>query len=339
LSISVNQSILSQARYRLVFAFLIFSFLTILVGFIFFKAANMSALDNHRVKASRHYSNVISNLERRWGRAAFNFKIRIESEKFFDGNTKNNDRILAYLTAQGGSTEFPSLRIEDVRGKTIVSYEYVAETLSKVDFMLGQESTWVINSENKLFHVIRQLIWLGKENGYLLLFYPMDNAFLSQISYPDARLSLWWNEKPVASSEGEEGLSLAEININNMSHDRSNFLLPWPGVENAKTPILFVESNSHSLLDFQKFAVALASVLIIFLFSCWSTLGTWGLRTIVRIQALDKAHMNFHVLHKVDETVDTELEAAIAYQNDEISSVTLASERMMNNIMVKEAIN
>lgn len=120
MSIFVNQSILSQAKYRFVFAFLLFGLLVLPVGFFFYRMANMGAVDTHRINASSHYIKVMADLERRWGRAAFNFKIRLESERFFGGATKNNDKLLAYLTAQGGSTEFPSLRIEDAKGETIV---------------------------------------------------------------------------------------------------------------------------------------------------------------------------------------------------------------------------
>lgn len=209
--------------------------------------------------------------------------------------------------------------------------------MPNVLFLPGQETTWVLNSaKNQLFLVIRQLIWLGKENGYLLLFHPMDHALLNQISYPDTRLSLWWNDKPVASSEGEQGLSLAELSFNKIGKDNSVLLLSWAGVESAKVPKIFVESTSQPLLDFRQLAVALAVILFLFLFSCWFSFGAWWLRNMVRIQALSRAQIKFETLHKLDEIIDKDLQVAHAFQNDEISFLTLASERMMLDSMNKD---
>ena len=332
-----NECILSQAKYRFVQAFSLFGILAILFGVLFFQAANMGAVDTHRINANRHYIKVMADLERQWGRAAFNLKIRLESENFFGGALKNNDKLLTYLTAQGGSIDFPSLRIEDAKGGEIISYEYVPESLPKVIFLPGQEVTWVLNTtKNQLFLVIRQLIWLGKENGYLLLFRPMDHALLNHISYPDTRLSLWWNEKPVASSEGEQGLTLAELNFQNLAKDRSVLFLSWAGIEAAKSPKLFVETTSPPLFGFPQLAVVLAVIFVLFLFACWSTLGIWGLRNIGRIQALNRAQKIFQATHKVDGTVVKEFELAHAYLNDEISSVTLASEQMMRSLIVED---
>ena len=84
MSIYENQSVLIQGKYRFLFAFFVFGLLAILFGFLFYQKINADALESHRINASRHYIKVMADLERRWGRAAFNFKIRLESEKFLD---------------------------------------------------------------------------------------------------------------------------------------------------------------------------------------------------------------------------------------------------------------
>jgi hypothetical protein len=334
LSIYENQSVLIQVKYRFFFSFLVFGFLATVLGFVFHQKINADALDFHRANASRHYVKVIADLERRWGRAAFNFKIRLESESFLSFSLKDRDKLQVYLTAQGGSTEFPSLRIDDLSGKTIFTYEYFADSLPKVFFLPDQDATWVFDSEkNKLFLVIRQLIWLGNINGYLLLFHPMDHALLSQISYPDTQLSLWWNDKPVASSEGEYGLSKAKLSLEGVKRDRSVFFVSWSGVESAKTPKILIDLTTRPPVDQHQLAIALTTILCLFLVSCWSILGNWGLNNIKRIQALERAQRNFETHNAVDEVVENELSIAHSYKNDEISSIVIGSQKLMNHIV------
>lgn len=334
MSIYENRSVLIQAKYRFLFAFFVFGLLAILFGFLFYQKINADALESHQINASRHYLKVMADLERRWGRAAFNFKIRLESEKFLDFSSKNSDKLQVYLTAQGGSTEFPSLRIDDLSGKTIFTYEYFADSLPKVFFLPDQDTTWVFDSKkNKLFLVIRQLIWLENSNGYLLLFHPMDHALLSQISYPDSQLSLWWNDKPVASSEGEFGLSKAKLSLESVGRDRSVFFIPWAGIESVKTPKVLIESTSRPSVDLRQFAIVLTAILCLFLVSCWTVLGTWGLNNIMRIQALDRSIRNFETHYAVDEVVENELAIAHAYKDDEISSIVIGSEKLMRNFV------
>lgn len=270
---------------RLIFALLLSALLTGVVSAWIYHTANQRAAHTRLTSAHDHYASVISGLEQHWGREAFNFKVRLESLHFLENAAKHKDQLLANLTAQGGSLEFPSLRIEDAKGDLIVSYEYVGHKIPKVRFLTGQESAWAMDPvHGQLYMVFRQFIWLGNENGYLLLFKPMDNALLNQYSYPFTRISLWWNGKPIASSDGDDGLDLAAIAYEKekASKDASPSRLPWSITDPDNAPLLFIESTSPPLLTVGELAGPLALSLVAFALATWAILGALGVRPLQR---------------------------------------------------------
>src|SRR6185369_5203631 len=153
------------------------------------RLVNDKARNTQLANAGEHYAAVISDLDRRLGREAFSLKTRIEAEGFLERSGLRSEELLAYLTLQGSSSEFPSLRIENKSGEIIASYDYATHINPEVNFIPGQVSTWTRDrGDGRLYLVIRQFIWLGKENGYLVLFKPVDHAVLTQITYPGTRL-------------------------------------------------------------------------------------------------------------------------------------------------------
>jgi hypothetical protein len=143
----------------------------------------------------------------------------------------------------------------------------------------------------QLYIVYRQLIWLGNENGYLVLFKPMDHSFLSQLSYPFTRISLWWKGKPVASSDGEDGLVAAGAAFAAQGNDASLSRLLWSSSDSDNAPLLFIESTSPPLLTVGEIGGPLALSLFAFMLAVWATLGALGIRPLKRLlfarQAVD----------------------------------------------------
>jgi len=270
---------------RLLFALFLSALLTGAVSAWIYHTANQRAAQTQLTSAHEHYASVISGLEQHWGREAFNFKVRLESLHFLENVAQRKDQLLANLTAQGGSLEFPSLRIEDAKGDVIVSYEYIGHKIPKVRFFTGQESAWAMDPvHGQLYRVFRQLIWLGKENGYLLLFKPMDHALLNQYSYPFTRISLWWNGKPIASSEGDDGLAMASVAYERekTSTNLSPSWLPWSITDPDNAPLLFIESTSLPLLTIGELTGPLAVSLAAFVLAAWAILGALGIDPLQR---------------------------------------------------------
>ncbi|MBS1157737.1 MAG: Cyclic di-GMP phosphodiesterase Gmr [Proteobacteria bacterium] len=314
---------------RLLLALLLFAALSGLVSAWIYHLANRLASNQQTISAHEHYSKVISGLEQHWGREAFNFKIRLEAQGFLENAPQQTEKLMANLTAQGGSLEFPSLRIENTRGETLASFEYIGHKIPKARFLPGQETTWAMDPvHGQLFMVFRQYIWLGTENGYLTLFKPMDHALLTQYSYPFTRLSLWWQGKPVASSEGDDGLAKAAAFAKAGSHSPLA-RLPWSGNDPENVPQLLIESISPPLLSIADFAGPLLLSLLLFALAAWFLLGTWERRLGQRLERLARAQESVLAEPQMAAEIEDDLRAARGNGSDEISALAQSTEQLI----------
>ncbi len=244
-------------------ALLFCSILYAMVGAWLLQEANQKAVRVQRSNAESHFVAAISGLEQRWGWQAFSFKTRVESLRYLESSPRSLEKLTAHLTSLGRSIEFPLLRIEDARGEPVLSFEYLHRTPPKVWFRTGQETAWVLDEDSgHLYMVFRLPIWLGKEDGSLLLFKPVDHAALSQIGYPTTRLSVWWKERPVASSEGHDGLAAARAAAHRLDDPRV-IRLPWPGLDPYEAPTLMIELVAPPLLRMTDLVAPLASGLLL----------------------------------------------------------------------------
>jgi hypothetical protein len=321
---------------RLLIALPLFAVLIVVLGAWIYRAADAQAAAAQLARGHEHYTSVIADLQRRWGREAFNLKIRLEAQGFLEKAGRQPEKLLSHLISQGSSIEFPSLHVESSRGELIAAYEYTGDVIPKARFLPGQESTWAFDPEHgHLFLVFRQMIWLGKENGYLVLFKPMDHALLSAHSYPSARLTLWWQGKPVASSEGEDGLaSAAAKKTAGTTGDAVEVSLPWSNSDPDNAPQLELEITPTPLLSWHQLAVPLAIGLLAFAVGGWLLLGSWANRTLRRIQMLERAQSGFIAQHKVDAKVDHDLHAGHAGEEDEIAALAVGMERLMREVPI-----
>jgi hypothetical protein len=244
-------------------------------GWLYF-SVNEQATRAQMTSARDHYGKVLADLERRWGVEAFNFKRRLESQSFLERAPLQQERLNAYLAAQGGSIEFPMLRIEDLKGGTVAAYDLLGRQMPRVTFLSGQETAWAIEPvDGRLFLVFRQLIWLGKENGYLFLYKPMDHALLTEHSYPFTRISLWWMGQPVASSDGDDGLADAASSLAQSGGRVSTDRLSWPGVTGDPSPVLLIEPTSPPLILVRQLLVPLLLLWFALAIGIWTILGNW----------------------------------------------------------------
>lgn len=323
-------SLRNQLVRRLLLALPLFSVLIVVLGAWIYHAADSQAAAGQRLRGREHYTSVISDLQRRWGREAFNLKIRLEAQGFLEKVGQQPEKLLAHLTAQGSSIEFPSLHIENARGEAVAAYDYVGDIIPKARFLPGQESTWAFDPEHgHLFLVFRQMIWLGKENGYLLLFKPIDHALLSAHSYPSVRLTLWWQGRPVASSEGDDGLITALARKGKADEDGVSITLPWSNSDPDNAPQLVLDIDPSPLLSWQQLAMPLAIGLLAFALGGWLLLGGWTNHLLHRLRMLDRAQSLFNAQRRVDAKVDHDLHAAHAGEDDEIAALAVAMERLM----------
>ena len=272
---------------------------------------------NHKFRSTQlanareHYAAVLADLDRRWGREAFNLKTRLEAQEILANSEQRKEKLMVYLISQGNSIEFPSLRIETVQGERIASYDYASHVETNVKFLPGQTNTWLQNpKDGSLYLVIRQFIWLGNENGYLVLFKPMDHALLTQMTYPGTRLSLWWKSNPVASSDGEDGLSKTAARFAKPESGDASAYLTWSGPESDTSPKLLIEPLGSELINLGN--IARPVMLAFFILLITVTIGFSGLwlRASRQMDALLQADKRYKALSNGDEQVIDSLRLA-----------------------------
>lgn len=231
--------------------------LTAAVSLWLLHAANEKYAAARHASAEAHFVGVISGLEQQWGREAYSFKTRIESLRYLESSPRQLEALSVHLTSLGRSLEFPLLRVEDARGVLLTSYEYIRRQPPKVHFLTGQEAAWIFDAEREhLYLALRLPIWLGTESGHLILFKPIDHAQLGLLSYPETRVSLWWQGRPVASSDGHDGLAAA-VEASRRGDGVGVIRLPWGGADSAEFPVLMAEMTSPSLLGPEMLAAPL----------------------------------------------------------------------------------
>lgn len=300
-----------QLWLRLVLVALTFLLVLAIQAFWIQRLANEQTRQNQLAGARDHYTSLLSELDRRWGREAFNLKSRIESLNILDGKKSSKEQLLAFLISQGSSIEFPSLRIEKTSGELVAYYDYASHVDPKLKFHPGQNTSWVQNpADGTLYLVIRQFIWLGNENGYLILFKPMDHALLTQNTYPSTRLSIWWKNQAVASSNGDDGLRALNENALRPERSEKSVVMTWSGPETDAAPKLLIEIlQPHAIDDkalIQPVMICFSLLLITCVIAFWSLLQ----RSQRQIQALAEASKRFSTLGTLDEETQRELRIA-----------------------------
>jgi hypothetical protein len=296
---------------------------------------NDKARSTQLANAREHYAAVLSDLDRRLGREAFSLKTRIEAQGVFDSSGLPSEKLLAYLTLQGSSIEFSSLRIENKSGKVITSYDYATHIKPEVSFVPGQVSAWTRDHvDGRLYLVMRQFIWLGKENGYLVLFKPMDHAQLTQITYPGTRLSLWWQGMAVASSDGEDGLRLAEVKSQKPENSKSSVILDWSGPEGAVLPRLLVDALGEDLIGTASIARPVMLGFLGLLLGIFGSFFVLWLKSSRQLDALVRADQHYTAQKAVDEDLLDSLRIA---QSGPVDSARTLAESLERRIRAADA--
>lgn len=298
----------------------------------------MKELVNEKAKATQlanareHYAAVLTDIDRRWGREAFNLKTRLEAQETLANAEHRKEKLMVYLISQGNSIEFPSLRIETTHGELIASYDYASHIETSVKFLPGQTNAWAQNpKDGNLYLVIRQFIWLGKENGYLVLFKPMDHALLTQVTYPGTRLSLWWKGKAVASSDGEDGLHKAAANFSRPEAGNTGAYLIWPGPESDTSPKLLIEPLTSELIGLGSIARPLMFTFFILLISIIIGFSGLWLGSSRQMDALLQVEKRYTALNNIDDQVIEGLRVAQTGPVESVRSLAMSLERTMRS--------
>lgn len=263
--------------------------------------------------ARNHYTAILAELDQRWGREAFNLKARIEAQDILGNAALRHEKVQTYLISQGSSLEFPSLRIERTSGELIAAYDYGSHANPKVKFMPSQVSAWTYNPDDRVLHYAnRQFVWLGRENGYLTLFKPLDHAMLTHMTYPGTRLSLWWKGQFIASSDGDEGLQQTAAAFARPENGPASVVMSWAGPESENTPKLLVEILPDEMLGSDTLLRPGALLFVALLAGLLAVAYGFCNRVSAQFDALKMAFQRFVSLRGVDAQALAHLQSAEA---------------------------
>lgn len=322
----------SQLALRLTGILLLILLCLTLQGIWMKELVNDKARETQLANARDHYSSVLADLDRRWGREAFNLKTRLEAQEILANIEHRKEKLMVYLISQGNSIEFPSLRIETTHGELIASYDYSNHIDTSVKFLPGQTNTWVQNpKDGSLYLVIRQFIWLGKENGYLVLFKPMDHAMLTHITYPGTRLSLWWKGKAVASSDGEDGLRKTAATFSKPESGNASAYLTWSGPESEISPKLLIEPLASELIGIGSVARPVMLTFFILLIAILIGFSGIWLSASRQLDALLQVEKRYSALNTIDDPIIDGLRTAQTGPIESARSLAASLERRIRS--------
>ena len=324
-----------QINRRLLLALVLASIFTAVIGTWVYHESNRRAYETRLAALSTHLSAALAQVERTWGREAYNFKGRLEYTRLLEDRERRQIRLTGYLTSQGGSTIFPYMRVVDRAGREIVSYAYDLGQLPHVDFPDGKDSLWHWDAHSStLFRVFQQTIWTGEGNGLLQLYKPADHALLNSFDLPGSTIVLIWNGQSIASSHGQEGVDAAIRQTARQSLDPMQWL-SW-GEKSAHNPDMLILPGDARAFDPSDLAIPLAIAMLVFALAAWATLGRWSMESLQRIQALRYAQEQFAEDRSLDNEIDMALTVARAGHEDEISDVADTLQMMMTTIVTTE---
>lgn len=272
---------------------------------------NAIARSTQLANARTHYTVVLADLNRHWGQEAFNLRTRIEALDILDKMGQRNEKLMTLLISHGGSLEFPALHIEKTSGERLAAHHHAGPIDAKIKFSPGQNTLWFQNPrDGHLYLAIRQFIWLGKENGHLILFKPLDHALVTQLTYPGTRLSLWWKGQPVASSDGEDGVKAVAAAFSKAENSSNAVALTWSGPESENSPRLLVETLANELIETGSIAGPVLVVFILLLTGV--SVGFAGLwrKSCRQLDALVRAEQRYAALGRSDDHIAHDLGTA-----------------------------
>ena len=115
-----------QINRRLLLSLVLASSFTVLIGVWVYWESNQPAHDARLKSFSAHLVAALSQIERNWGREAYNYRMRLEYSRLLDDPNRRQARLTNYLTAQGGSTIFPHMRVIERDGSAIAMKYWVS---------------------------------------------------------------------------------------------------------------------------------------------------------------------------------------------------------------------
>lgn len=330
---SLPHPLTRQIAGRLALALLVTMVTTIALALWFYSQANQRSLENHLRQAVSHFDRALTLQESVWERGAYNLKARLEFSRILE-DVAGRERLLTnFVTEQGDMQDYSLLVVLDHEGNRLAWFAYGEIGIPPVVFENGDAGWAYDETDNRLYRVFRRSIWLGAgQDGVLLTFHPIDNALLGTLTYSGTELQVLWQNRPVASSRGEEGLKAADSTLVPRSHLR---LLAWDKTR-PDNPRVVLRGDPDEPFTLRELFQPLALGALVFAVAAWIVFGVWATGLVRRVLALGAAQREFAGVREVSPLVVTALNRAKPECGDELGNLSRSLLEMMGTVAAHE---
>ena len=324
-----------QIALRLALALAVMLATTVAIGVWFFVESNQRFQEFHVSQAARHYESSLALRESEWESAAFNLKARLEYSRVLEDAASRQEKLTAFITAQGGVPEFPLIAVFDREDKRVAVFGEGERAVPAAVFA-GGDAGWAFDdADDRLYRVFRQQVWLGGgSNGSLLVYRAIDHAVLSTMAFPETRLFVQWHQRPVASSLGAEGLRVAERDLAS-SNPRNRLSLAWSAAS-PENPRVSIVAEPGTAFSQRELLLSLSVGALAFALVTWLIFGLWATRLVRRVLALGAVHKEFSAAREISPVILESLASVDASRGDELAGLARSLHEMMIGVTAHE---
>lgn len=329
-------SLTRQVTARLLLSFGIAALATFAAAYWFHLKTQETLVQQRAKEAQEHFRTRIAQLEYEWESQALRVRNQIE----FTGVLVNTEtrwlRLNSQLITLTRISSIGGIAISDLKGRVLYSFGTMADAVpAQKQFPLDSE--WFYDgSENRIYHVYRQPIWLGPEGmGKLQLFRLMDNSILFQNRYPGTELFLTWKGKIVASSTGGSATSLPDTSFQGELRSDGEMInqysLSWIDGKHD-SPGLVIQQKVVNPVTRGDTLILASLVLVTLAFFSWLIIGRWMGHVTWRAQQLAQTANMFSAGQHLSMEVETGLAGVRSALNDELDDLAKSLSDLMKTV-------
>lgn len=331
-----KSSILRQAAFRL---FISLGLFVVLVGVstaLLYRVALNKAAAERADDLRDFYSTRLMQMEREWELGSRDVRARIEYTRMLEHAEDSAQHFQAYMTIQGGARRYSYLVIQNRKKQVLFAFGRDKEGIAAAVAQGRAGEGWFLEpSSQALYRVFEEQIWLGTDgNGRALFFYPLDNALLLQMTMPGTILTVLYQGRRAASSEG---LSRLEVmgGFSGSSARHETRVLPWSGMDSDPVR-LEIQSPVKGLFSAAQLVSGASAIPLLDALVLWFVLGTWLLFNARRIKTLGEAVREFYAHQALTPQLGKQIDSARQGRGDEIDEVASALETLAQQTEQRE---
>ncbi len=329
-------SITRQVSVRLLLSFVFAVLLASSTGYWFYQTTQNELVAQRTRDTQEHFRGRIGQLEFDWESNALRLRSQIEYAKVLENPETRWLQLNGLLITQSSVPAIGGIAISDTKGQVLFSFGTMAHAIRPQTPLPAQGDWFYDASENQIYRVYRQPIWLGQEGtGKLWVFRALDNSVMFQNRYPDTDLFLVREGKIAASSTSASIKTLPDPAYRGkVVRDGENFnqySLPWIK-DTPDSPFLVIQHKIFTPVTPANLLSMLFLMLAAFILLAWLIVGRWMRRITRRTELLALAADNFSTSQNFSHEIRHRFSAAKSHLNDEIDQLAQSLSDLMQTV-------